>query len=182
MEFYNSFLKKSNSIIYNPAPSSLSVYSYEFSKIKPKKINLICLEGSVQKFLAEKILKSINKKYRVDIYGKVSQLLKNKFIENKNIFFNGYINQKAIFRKIKEVPHVYICVEKNPPCPNSVLEMLSLGVPIIGLNTGSLGELVGKAGILIDPKSIYSDTFADLLNKYLNQIENNYFEYQELTL
>ena len=80
------------------------------------------------------------------------------------------------------MPHVYICVEKNPPCPNSVLEMLSLGVPIIGLNTGSLGELVGKAGILIDPKSIYSDTFADLLNKYLNQIENNYFEYQELTL
>ena len=35
--FTTSFFKKSNSIIYNPAPSSLSVYSYEFSKIKPQK-------------------------------------------------------------------------------------------------------------------------------------------------
>ena len=69
-------------------------------KLNLKKINLICLEGSVQKFLAEKILKSINKKYRVDIYGKVSQSLKDKFIENKNIFFLMDISIKRLFLEI----------------------------------------------------------------------------------
>ena len=180
--FVISFLKKSNSIIYNPSPSTLTEYYKKTRKEKAEKINLICLEGSVQKFLAERILKSINNKYRVDIYGKVSQSLKNKFIEKNNIFFNGYINQDVIFRQIKALPYVYVCLEKNPPCPNSVLEMLSLGVPIIGLNSGSLGELIGEAGILIDPNEIYLDTFANLLNDSLSQIENSYFEYQELTL
>ena len=180
--FAISFLKKSNSIIYNPSPSILTGYYNDTRKTKAKKINIICLEGSVQKYLAERILKSINNKYRVDIYGKVSQSLKNKFIKNNNVFFNGYINQEAIFSKIKEIPYVFICLEKNPPCPNSVLEMLSLGVPVIGLNSGSLGELIGKAGILIDPNEIYLDTFASVLNNCLSQIENSYLDYQELTL
>lgn len=33
------------------------------------------------------------------------------------------------------------------------LEALSFGIPVIGPNTGAIPEVVGKAGILIDPKS-----------------------------
>jgi glycosyltransferase involved in cell wall biosynthesis len=34
--------------------------------------------------------------------------------------------------------------EINPPCPNSVIEALASGLPVLGFDTGSLRELVGE--------------------------------------
>ena len=43
--------------------------------------------------------------------------------------------------------HLYFSAELNPPCPNSVIEALACGLPVIGYDTGSLPELVvGDAG------------------------------------
>ena len=38
---------------------------------------------------------------------------------------------------------------RNKPCPNSVIEALASGVPVVGYNSGSLKELVGNAGIIL---------------------------------
>jgi glycosyltransferase involved in cell wall biosynthesis len=46
--------------------------------------------------------------------------------------------------------HLLFSVEVNPPCPNSVIEALSCGLPVVGFDTGSLSELVqGDAGRLV---------------------------------
>jgi glycosyltransferase involved in cell wall biosynthesis len=43
--------------------------------------------------------------------------------------------------------HLYFSAELNPPCPNSVIEALACGLPVVGYDTGSLPELVtGDAG------------------------------------
>jgi glycosyltransferase involved in cell wall biosynthesis len=46
--------------------------------------------------------------------------------------------------------HLLFSAEINPPCPNSVVEALACGLPVVGFETGSLRELVGeKAGRLV---------------------------------
>jgi glycosyltransferase involved in cell wall biosynthesis len=44
---------------------------------------------------------------------------------------------------------IFLSVEPNPPCPNAVLEAMASGLPVLGLQTGSLSELVGRGGELV---------------------------------
>lgn len=45
--------------------------------------------------------------------------------------------------------HLLFSAEVNPPCPNSVIEALACGLPIVGFDTGSLAEIVDReAGVL----------------------------------
>ena len=173
------FFNKDNSIIYNPAPSNLNPGNLNK---KIKKVKIICLEGSVQNYLTRKFLDNINPKYYVDIYGQVSKSLKHFYFGKDNIKFHGYQNQKNIFKKVSQNSYIYICLESHPPCPNSVLEMLSLGVPVIGIKSGSLPELVGNSGKLMTIEELKSRSFSRLLNRYINDIEKNYIKFHLMSI
>jgi glycosyltransferase involved in cell wall biosynthesis len=41
---------------------------------------------------------------------------------------------------------LFLTLDLNPSCPNAVIESLAAGLPVIGFDTGSVGELVGEGG------------------------------------
>jgi glycosyltransferase involved in cell wall biosynthesis len=43
---------------------------------------------------------------------------------------------------------LFLTMDLNPSCPNAVIEALAAGLPVIGFDTGSVGELVGAGGVV----------------------------------
>ncbi len=47
--------------------------------------------------------------------------------------------------------HLFFTAEINAACPNSVVEALACGLPVVGYDTGSISELVGEDGGAVRP-------------------------------
>jgi glycosyltransferase involved in cell wall biosynthesis len=141
-KFWNNFLfvKKKSIIIYN----GVNINTYKPNGNSREK-DIICIEGSVNSDYAVSILNSIDK-YKVTLIGHVEKKYLNK-IKNKNINILGIVKRDDIPYFLNQ-HKIYLCLEPNPPCPNSVIEAMSCGLPIIGFNSGSLNELVKNSGKL----------------------------------
>jgi len=59
------------------------------------------------------------------------------------IEFLGVIQREQI-PELMRSSHLLFSAEINPPCPNSVIEALGCGLPVVGFDTGSLRELLGE--------------------------------------
>ena len=59
--------------------------------------------------------------------------------------FMGVIQREQI-PELMRSSHLLFSAEINPPCPNSVIEALACGLPVVGFDTGSLRELLGEDG------------------------------------
>jgi glycosyltransferase involved in cell wall biosynthesis len=85
------------------------------------------------------------------IAGKVDGRTKYRLKKESKIplKFLGVISREQI-PELMRSSHLLFSAEINPPCPNSVIEALACGLPVIGFDTGSLRELVGEeAGRLV---------------------------------
>jgi glycosyltransferase involved in cell wall biosynthesis len=45
---------------------------------------------------------------------------------------------------------LYITFSYRDACPNALIEAMSLGLPVVGIRSGGVGDIVGDAGILVD--------------------------------
>jgi glycosyltransferase involved in cell wall biosynthesis len=66
------------------------------------------------------------------------------------IRFLGVI-PRAHIPELDRSAHLLFSAEINPPCPNSVIEALACGLPVLGFDTGALRELVGEAAGRLAP-------------------------------
>jgi glycosyltransferase involved in cell wall biosynthesis len=135
---------KKTSIIHNGAVIS------NIQKIRDSNVpRIVCVEGCVQGALAISILHAL-KDFKIDVFGRLSDEVLSEFTKNKHegIKFHGPISHEAVIKLLRQ-KIIFINLETNPPCPNSVIEALCNGNPVLGFDSGSLKELVGDAGIVL---------------------------------
>ncbi len=85
------------------------------------------------------------------VAGKVDERLVSRLAEGRRFTLRilGLLPREDIPDLMRSA-HLLFSAEINPPCPNSVIEALACGLPVIGFETGSLRELVGEqAGRLV---------------------------------
>jgi glycosyltransferase involved in cell wall biosynthesis len=81
------------------------------------------------------------------LYGQASPSARAFFAHLQGVEIHGSVPREQIPLRLRECD-LFLNLEINPPCPNSVVEALASGLPVIGYNTGSLAELAGEAACL----------------------------------
>ncbi len=155
-DFHFGAVNTPYSIIYNGVCPNAFCPSRHYSE--SKSISLLCVEGSIQNkphipilfnSISEKLIKKGLLK-EIVLVGKLNYSLKNELKDIEGLKVQGVVNKDQM-SKLYQNSSLFLCLELNPPCPNSVLEAMACGLPILGYDTGALKELVGsEAGILLN--------------------------------
>ena len=136
----NKLVKNKTVIIYNGSEKN---YIYRnFSK--DEKPTLISVEGNIcSAFNSINLIKCLSD-YDYEIYGEIDN---NNYINElsyfKNVKIKGVVKRDAIKEILKKnKKYIFVSLEVKTACPNSVIEALNHGIPVIGYDSGSMREIV----------------------------------------
>lgn len=137
----------------------LNAYTHEGEHERPTdKYRMLLLEGSLARglnsglFHAVSVAEKMSAKYPMEVVvaGVVDEATQQKLQSKVPVKFLGTV-PRADIPKLARSSHFMYCAEVNPPCPNSVIEALACGLPVIGFDSGSLKELVTDGAGCIVP-------------------------------
>ncbi len=154
-------LPKPSRVIYNGI--DLSVYTPLENEIPPSdKLQILLVEGhlsghyarglDVAATFANHIITQHQQPAELNIAGDVPDNLKLQYhwrYPDLPINWLGIVPQTQL-PAIEQTAHLLFSADLNAACPNSVIEALACGLPILAYDTGALAELVRDgAGIIV---------------------------------
>lgn len=151
--------------------------------ISPK---VICLEGNLDYTpFAIEMINDLHKK--LSDLGIIFEVFGGIRFEDERIKLNHNVNYRGILKR-EQLPEVYrnsiyISLDINAACPNTVVEALGCGAPVIGYDTGALKEIIGDQGGYTvyygeNPWKVQYPGSDELIEK-VKLIYANYFEYSK---
>jgi glycosyltransferase involved in cell wall biosynthesis len=146
-------------IIYNGADKSL-FYPKNKTFIRSK-IIFITTGFYRNKDMIEPVvlaLDAIKNKYNFELrlIGPVTDNKVKKLMEREYVIYLGVMDKKNIAKELQKSDILIHC-QLNPACPNSVIESISCGVPVVGFDTGAMKEVLFFAPELL--AYVSDDTF-----------------------
>ncbi len=151
LKFKQATRNSNNIIIYNGTDIDLFKPRSHFEL---NNTSILCVEGNIDyspyaipllNKLQEELIEKSDYKSLI-VYGSFEDRKNREKLYSK-IDFRGKICREDIHKIYKNA--TFLSLDINATCPNTVIEAMSSGLPIIGYDTGSLRELIkGKAGIL----------------------------------
>lgn len=142
------------SVIYNGV--DLSVFSPKEGTTTNEKPHLLCVEGNLQpdiptvgplEYLARRLFGDGLISGTI-VCGNVEDAIAGCLSSIDGLELRGNVPRQGIHEVYTWA--VYLSLDINAACPNSAIEALASGIPVIGFDTGALSELVRPgAGILV---------------------------------
>ncbi len=132
------------------------------TQVSSLRYNLLVVEGSLGGGYESGLFNAVNlanaaapllsKPLELTVVGEVSPALKAEWTAKCAVPLNwlGLVARDAIPRLMNDA-HALFSADLHPACPNSVIESLACGLPVVSYDTGSLAELVTPEAGFIAP-------------------------------